>query len=319
MSDLYPEIEPYDCVYLQVSPLHQLYVEQVGNPQGIPILFLHGGPGGRSWPWDRRLFDPQKFRIILYHQRGCGWSKPAGCLAQNTTADLIQDIETIRRHYGIARWHLFGGSWGATLALLYAQQYPRYVQSLTLRGAFLCRPEDIAWLYQPGGASDIHPQFWQPYCEHIPTDERTDFVSAYYQRLCVSDNPEVQRAAALQWADWEFKLSHLIPKESDHAALLEPQELLNLARLETHYFVHHGFLDHKTAILNPKKIREIEFLPITLIHGRYDSICRLSGAFELHQKLKKSTLHVVEGAGHADDEPGILAQLLTTLNALSEN
>jgi proline iminopeptidase len=315
-SALYPEIEPYHVCYLPVSDGHQLYVEAVGNPSGIPILFIHGGPGGRSWPWDRRLFNPQKFRVILYHQRGCGWSKPVGSIENNTTWHLLQDIEVIRQYFAIKQWHVFGGSWGATLALLYAQKYPRHVVSLLLRGVFLSRPEDIQWLYQ-AGAHWHYPDYYKVFSGFVPEAQRHHLVNAYYECLCLPGVDEtIQARAAEHWFNWESGLCSLVPSEQDQACHIPAQEVLNLARLETHYFYHQAFLTEDTAILNPGQLKALKHIPVKMVQGRYDMVCPPLGAWQLKTSLPMAKLYVTNAAGHSQNEPGILDMTLKLLDAL---
>lgn len=313
---LFPDIEPYQYHYLPVSGGHELYIEEIGNPSGIPILFLHGGPGGRSWPWDRRLFNPEKYRAILYHQRGCGWSKPAGSLYANTTAHLLSDIETIREHLRIKSWHLFGGSWGSTLALKYAQQNPKQTKSLILRGVFLGRPEDINWLYQ-SGAHWHSPQYYEAFSGFIPENERQNLVAAYYKRLCESEQPDIQAEAAKHWFNWEGVLSTLLPPESDVSIHVPEQEILNVARLEAHYFYHQSFLTAETAILNPKQLEKLSTISIQIVQGRYDMVCPPLGAWLVKRALPDHTeLHIIPNAGHSQDEPELLEKTLKILENL---
>ncbi|HEY5716959.1 MAG TPA: prolyl aminopeptidase [Motiliproteus sp.] len=305
MRTLYPEIQPYARHRLAVDDRHQLYLEESGNPQGIPALFVHGGPGGGCDEFHRRFFDPEKYRIILFDQRGCGRSTPHSELTNNTTAHLLADIEAIRAHLGIEQWLLFGGSWGSTLSLLYAQQHPERVVGLILRGIFLCRQQDLDWLYRHG-ANRLFPDHWQQFIAPIPTQERDDLLRAYYQRLH-SDNDLERMAAAKSWATWEAQCATLNPSTTLVGHYTDPHVASALARIETHYFYHHGFIEENQILDHANTISHI---PTVLVHGRYDSVCPVDQAFALYQALPQAELHIVRDAGHSALEPGITDNLI---------
>lgn len=310
MRSLYPEITPYAEHYLPVDDLHTLYIEESGHPQGLPVLFIHGGPGGGSSPQHRRFFNPERYRIIVFDQRGCGRSTPHACLERNTTQHLIADIESIRCHLEIKEWLLFGGSWGSTLALAYAQEHPEAVLGLILRGIFLCRDQDIQWFYQRG-ASAVFPDYWQDYLQVIPEEEREDLLQAYYQRL-TSDNELARMAAAKAWSVWEGRCSTLQPNSDLAAHFAEPHVALAMARIEAHYFVHQAFLAPDQLLKNATRIRH---LPCILVHGRYDLVCPLEQAHALHQVMPDAELHIIRDAGHSAFEPGITDNLIRATDA----
>lgn len=301
---LYPEITPYKEHALPVSNGHTLYVAESGNPEGHPVVILHGGPGGSSNPQSRQFFDPEFYHIIQFDQRGCGKSTPAFTLEANTTQHLVSDMEVIREFLGIDRWLVFGGSWGTTLALHYAIQHTDRVIGLLLRGIFLGRQEDITWLYQKG-AGDFFPDNWQGFLAPIPESERDDLLSAYYKRLS-SEDATISLPAARAWAKWEGGIVTLVPDldwpEEDDA------EMMALARLECHYFYHHCFVDEDNYILNHAE--KLRHLPIHIVHGRYDVDCRPSGAWDLHVALPQSELVFAQAAGHAQSEPSTMQALL---------
>jgi len=301
----YPEIRPYNEFQLQVSDIHQIYVEESGNAQGIPVLFVHGGPGGGTAPSHRSFFDPEKYRIILFDQRGCGRSTPHSELSENSSQALIADMEAIRQYLAIDKWLLFGGSWGSTLSLLYAQTYPENVSGLILRGIFLCREQDIQWFYQRG-ASAIFPDYWKEYEQVIPTAEREDMLTAYYKRL-TSNNEIARMSAAKAWSIWEGRCSTLDPNSDivDHFA--DPHVALAMARIEAHYFVNKAFIEPNQIIAQCDKIRSIK---TTIVHGRYDMVCPVEQALALYEALPESELHIVRDAGHSAFEPGITDNLI---------
>jgi proline iminopeptidase len=297
---------------LAVGDGHNLYVEQCGNPKGVPILFVHGGPGGGISKEHRRFFDPDRFHIILFDQRGAGKSTPPGEIQNNTTWALINDIETIRKHLSISRWHLFGGSWGSTLAIAYAIRHVEKVRSLILRGIFLMTRKEISWFYQ-GGAGALFPEAWEKLRDGIPHSERGDLVSAYDKRL----NQQADALAlpyAEKWCAWEASTGRLRPPEKNFNARPSPEALLALSRIETHYLVNQGFFDTDDWLL--KHLDAIEHLQCTIVHGRYDVICPVRNAWALHKRWKGSTLTIVPDAGHASSEPGIVNALVRTLNGL---
>jgi proline iminopeptidase len=305
MLRLFPPIKPYLTHTLPVSGGHTLYVEECGRQDGIPVVFLHGGPGAGCEPYHRQFFDPDVYRIVLFDQRGCGRSKPHASLQDNTTAALVADIETIRKSLDIGKWLVFGGSWGSTLALVYAQTFPERVQGVILRGIFLCRNRDIQWFYQDG-ASSILPDYWQDYVEVIPEAERNNLVAAYYRRL-TGENEVARMAAAKAWSVWEGRASTLLPRPSviDHFA--NPLTALSLARTECHYFMHNSFLDDDQIL---KQAHRLHGIPGVIIHGRYDVVCPLEQAWLLHEAWPQASLEIIPNAGHSATETGIMDALL---------
>jgi proline iminopeptidase len=306
MRELYPPIEPFLTERLKVSDLHEIYVEQSGRPDGIPVVFLHGGPGGATTPNQRRFFDPAVYRIVLFDQRGCGKSTPHAALEQNTTWDLVDDIEKIRAHLGIERWVVFGGSWGSTLALAYAETHPGRVSALVLRGIFMLRPHEIRWFYQEG-ASFVFPDFWEGFLAPIPPAERGDLLAAYHRRL-TGDDPETRGAAARAWATWEAATIRLMPDPELIANFSEPDAADSLARIESHYFMNQGFFDHPDQLLD--NVPSIRHIPAVIVHGRYDMCCPLTNAWDLHNRWPEAALEIVPDAGHAAFEPGIVDRLI---------
>jgi len=305
METLYPAIKPYVTHSLPVTPPHVLHVEECGEPKGVPVLFVHGGPGSGCEPYHRRFFDPEKYRIILFDQRGAGRSSPHAELENNTTQALVADMETIREYLGIDKWVLFGGSWGSTLSLVYAETYPERVHGLILRGIFLCRPEEVAWFYQEG-ASRIFPDLWQDFIRPIPEAERGDLLEAYHRRLTGDD--EVGRmAAAKAWSIWEGRTANLQPRQSVVDHFSDPYTALSLARIEAHYFMHDAFLEENQILRDIDRMRDI---PATIVQGRYDIICPMQSAWELHQAWPMSELHVIPDAGHSATEPGTVNALI---------
>jgi proline iminopeptidase len=306
MRELYPEIEPYQQGYLKVSPVHEIYYEQSGNPDGVPVVFVHGGPGGGTEPLQRRFFDPAAYRIVLFDQRGAGKSRPHASLEDNTTWHLVSDMERLREELGIDRWVVFGGSWGSTLGLAYSETHPDRVRGVIVRGIFLVRPKEIAWFYQEG-ANFLFPDAWEEYLEPIPPAERGDMVSAYYRRL-TSDDASVRAGAARAWSVWEGSTSRLRPDpklidRSARAALADA-----LARIECHYFVHGSFLRHPDQLLDD--VEKIRHIPGVIIQGRYDVVCPPISAWDLHRRWPEATFHIVPDAGHAAVEPGIIDRLV---------
>lgn len=306
MSNLYPEIEPYHHEMLEVDEIHSIYVEQCGNPEGKPVIFLHGGPGGGCNSDYRRYFDPKKWRIILFDQRGCGRSLPFACLENNTTWDLVADIEKIREHLGIEKWSLFGGSWGSTLSLSYAVTHPEKVEGLFLRGIFLLRKKEIQWFYQEG-ASKMYPDAWEKYLEPIPENEREDLVSAFYKRL-TDENEEVRKEAAKAWSVWEASTSKLIQNEELMEDFGDDQFSQAFARIECHYFTNNGFFETDSYLLdNISKVRDI---PAIIVQGRYDVVCPPESAWELHRAWPEAEFVMVQDAGHSLSEDGIQKALV---------
>ncbi|UXI69525.1 prolyl aminopeptidase [Tahibacter amnicola] len=305
--DLYPDIEPFDTGYLAVSDLHNIYYEQCGNPTGKPVVFLHGGPGAGCNPKARRFFDPDHYRIILFDQRGCGRSTPHAELTDNTTWHLVGDIERLREHLRIDRWQVFGGSWGSTLALAYAQTHPDRVTELVLRGIFMLRRWELEWFYQQG-CDAIFPDAWEHYLAPIPPAERGDLMSAYYRRLTSSD-PEVRLAAARAWSTWEGATSFLYQDQAHITASGEDDFALAFARIECHYFVHGGFFDRDDQLLhNAARLRAI---PAVIVQGRYDVVCPARSAWDLHRAWPEADLRIVPDAGHSALEPGITHELVS--------
>ena len=302
---LYPEIEPYETGRLKVGGGHELYFEQSGNPKGKPVVFVHGGPGFGTEGKQRRFFDPKAYRIVLFDQRGCGKSTPFASLDENTTWDLVRDMETLREHLGIARWQVFGGSWGSTLGLAYAEAHPDRVTELVLRGIFLIRKQEIDWFYQRG-ASALYPDAWEGYLAPIPEAERGDLVRAYYKRL-TSPDPKVRLEAARAWSVWEGSTSNLFPSPALISKTGEEDFALAFARIECHYFVHGAWLAGRELLAKVDKIRKI---PGVIVQGRYDVVCPMESAWALHRAWPEATLHVVQDAGHSAFEPGNLHHLV---------
>ncbi len=296
---LYPPIEPYNTDRLRVSPAHELYFEESGNAAGKPVVFLHGGPGGGSDPKQRRFFHPEKYRIVCFDQRGCGKSTPYASLEDNTTWDLVADIEKLREHLGIERWQVFGGSWGSTLALAYAETHPECVTELILRGIFLLRQQEIEWFYQRG-ASILYPDAWEPFLAHIPEVERADLLDAYYRRL-TSEDAAVRLAAAKIWSGWEGATSKLLPDATFTSHYEEDEFALAFARIEAHYFIHQGFLESEDQLLrNAERIRDVSG---TIVQGRYDVVCPMESAWALHHAWPEAELVITPDSGHSAFDP----------------
>jgi len=301
----YPPIHPYREQELVVDDIHTLHVEECGNPEGVPVLFVHGGPGAGFTPNDRCFFDPEFYRIILFDQRGSGRSKPHAELSRNTTPSLVEDIEAIRETLGVDRWLLFGGSWGSTLSLVYAQAHPDRVAGMILRGIFLCRPEDIAWFYQYG-ASRVFPDAWDDFLEPIPPAERHELLPAYHSRLTGSN--EVERmSAARAWSTWEGRCATLDPNPSLVERFANAHTALSLARIEAHYFVNDSFLETDQILRDARRLKGIRGI---IVHGRYDMVCPVDQALALHAAWPDSRLEIIRDAGHASGEPGILDALV---------
>jgi proline iminopeptidase len=296
---LYPAIEPYNTFTLRVSAVHELYVEESGNPAGKPVVFLHGGPGGGSEPKQRRFFHAGKYRIVNFDQRGCGKSTPYASLEDNTTWDLVADIEKIREHLGIDRWQVFGGSWGSTLALAYSETHPDRVTELVLRGIFLLRKQEIEWFYQRG-ASVLYPDAWEPYLAHIPEAERLDLLSAYYRRL-TSEDPAVRIAAAKIWSGWEGATSKLLPDAAFAGHYEEDEFALAFARIEAHYFFHKGFFETDDQLL--RNASRIAHIPGVIVQGRYDVVCPMESAWALYRAWPDADLIITPDSGHSAFDP----------------
>lgn len=306
MKPLYPPIKPYAQHQLKVDPQHTLYVEESGTPDGVPILFVHGGPGAGTSPDDRRFFDPERYRIILFDQRGCGHSTPHGSLENNTTQALLSDIEAIRGYFNIKQWLLFGGSWGSTLSLLYTQKHPECVMGLILRGIFLGRQQELRWLYE-NGARAVFPDYWEEFVLPIPEEERDNLISAYYKRLTGTD--ELARMnAAKHWAQWEGQCATLHPCKTVVERFTQSHTAASLAAIETHFFMNECFIAQNQILRDAYKL---EGIPGIIVHGRYDMICPFESARALHLAWPGSELYVIRDAGHSSQEPGIVDALVT--------
>ena len=304
---LYPEIQLYRTGELEVPIGHTLYYEECGTPTGKPVVFLHGGPGAGAAEKSRQFFDPNVYRIIIFDQRGCGRSKPHASLEDNTTWTLIADIEALRMHLGIKQWMVFGGSWGSTLALAYAQTCPEHVTELVLRGIFLLRQWELDWMYQEG-ASRLFPDAWENFLAPIPTNERHDLLQAYYQRLTSADDATVLKAAKA-WSRWEAAISHLIPEEDEIRKSEEDKFARAIARIEAHFFVNKGFFNREEQLL--EDVEKIRHIPAVIVHGRYDVICPIKTAWELHTAWPEADFRIVPDAGHSAYESGIAHELVT--------
>ncbi|WP_291050222.1 prolyl aminopeptidase [Herbiconiux sp.] len=311
MRTFYPEIEPYASGMLDVGDGQSLYWEQSGNPEGKPVVFLHGGPGGGTSPQHRRLFDPALYRIVLFDQRGCGRSVPHAStpgidLETNTTWHLVADIERLRESLGIDRWQVLGGSWGSTLALAYAQTHPEHVTELIVRGVFMLRKSELDWFYE-GGASAILPDRWEGFVAPVPETERGSFIQAYH-RLLHDPDPAVHGPAGVAWSTWEASALTLLPRDDLVASFGRPDYALAFARIENHYFVNQGWLEPDQLLRDAHRLRDI---PGVIVHGRYDLCTPVYNAFDLHKAWPEADLQVIPDAGHAFDEPGILDALIT--------
>ena len=303
---LYPDIEPFDSGLLEVSPLHRIHYEQCGNPDGKPVVFLHGGPGAGCSPKARRFFDPARYRIVLFDQRGCGRSLPHAELTDNTTWHLVADIERLREHLGIGRWQVFGGSWGSTLALAYAERHPERVSELVLRGIFMLRRTELEWFYQ-AGCDALFPDAWEAYLAAIPQAEHGDLMSAYHRRLTSAD-PAVRLAAAKAWSVWEGSTSFLLQDDAHISGSAEDEFALAFARIECHYFVNGGFFECDGQLL--RDVGRIRHIPTVIVQGRYDVVCPLRSAWDLHRAWPEADLRIVADAGHSAFEPGITHELI---------
>lgn len=310
MLGLFPNIRPGRVHELQVDEIHALYIEESGNLEGLPIVFLHGGPGIGTDPEQRRFFDPNHYRIVLFDQRGCGQSKPYGEIQGNTTWELINDLEKIRAYLGIERWILFGGSWGATLALLYAQAFPERVLAMILRGVFLCRPGDLAWFCSPGGASRFFPDAWEQFLSPLSDHEKEHPLNSFYKKL-VGEDEIARMAAAKAWSEWEACCSTLQPNPSLLQRFLNPHLALNLARIGAHYFINGGFLQPNQILDQAHRLKNI---PGTIVHGRYDVSCPLENAYSLNRAWPDSELIIIRDAGHSAWERGTVRALVNITN-----
>ncbi|MDO5666935.1 MAG: prolyl aminopeptidase [Alcaligenaceae bacterium] len=311
---MYPAIEPYKHGFLKTDDGHQVYWELCGNPQGKPVVFLHGGPGAGCSPHHRQLFNPELYNILLFDQRGCGRSKPSASLENNTIQQLIADMERLRSEIIKAeQWLVFGGSWGSTLALAYAQTHPQQVKGLILRGIFTVRHEEVKWFYQQG-ASFIFPDKWEQYLAPIPQDERDDLLAAYRRRLTGNDEDEKLRCA-YAWANWESGTISLLPTAEKALSLADKDAVLSFARIENHYFTHKGFMDEGQLIRDAHLLANI---PTIIIQGRYDSCTPAKTAWDLYKAMPHAEFHLIPDAGHAFNEPGILAALLQATDKYAE-
>jgi proline iminopeptidase len=308
LRELYPPLSLSKSGFLRVSDVHELYFEESGNPDGIPAVFLHGGPGGGTEAKMRRFFDPKRYRIVLFDQRGCGKSRPHASLLDNTTWDLVADMEKLREHLRIESWLVFGGSWGSTLALAYAETHPERVTHLVLRGIFLLRRWELEWFYQdPGGAAALYPDLWEHYIEPIPPDERTDMMAAYYRRLTSKDPAQLSRAAKA-WALWEAATSFLKRNSLYTAKLGQDTHSEAFSRIECHYFVNGGFLSTPNQLI--ENVGRIRHIPAVIVQGRYDIVCPMRSAWELHRAWPEADLQIVPDAGHSAFEAGNTHELI---------
>ena len=305
MLTLFPDIKPNAQHRIAVDPPHELFVEESGNPDGIPVLVVHGGPGGGCEDYHRRFFDAERYRIILMDQRGAGRSRPLAEFVGNTTQNLVDDMETVRTFLGVDRWILFGGSWGSTLSLVYAQSHPDRVLGLVLRGIFLCRPRDIHWFYQEG-ASRVFPDYWRDFLAPIPEGERGDLVAAYYRRLTSSNELE-QMQAAKAWSIWEGRCATLHPNPRVVEHFGHPHVAIALARIECHYFMNNAFLEDDQIVRDAALLKDI---PGIIVHGRYDMVCPLDNALALSQAWPEAGLRIIRDAGHSASEPAIIDALM---------
>jgi proline iminopeptidase len=310
MQQQYPGIKPYSTEHLKVDNKHSIYLEQSGNPDGVPVLVVHGGPGAGSHAKQRCWFDPNHYRIILFDQRGCGQSTPHGELHKNTTQELIADMEKIREHLFIESWILFGGSWGSTLSLLYAQAYPERVSHMILRSILLANKQNREWFFQHG-ANLFFPDYWREFVKDIPANERDDIVNAFHQRLN-SNNELMRMSAAKAWSLWHRSCATINPGSDN----INSHATLRLARIESHYFNNACFIEENQILKNMKIIQHI---PTIIIHGRYDIICPLDNAYQVHKQLRNSRLEIIRDAGHASSEPAIADALVKATNSLAEN
>ncbi len=314
MLSYFPAIHPYASHRIAVEPPHEIYVEECGNPQGLPILFLHGGPGSGCSENSRRLFDPNLYRIILADQRGAGRSTPHGELQHNHTQGLLSDIETIRQHLGIEQWLIYGSSWGSLLGLIYAQNYPQRVQGMILRGVFLNRNHDIEWAFGGKGHNMVFPDHWETFLKPLPADHQHNPLP-YYFSLLTGDNEIAQMQAAECWVEWAVCCASLLPDPSYVAQHSDPHEALRIARMECYYMINNYFLEPDQALRN---ITRIQHIPSILIHGRYDMICPLDGAWQLHKAWPNSQLQIIPDAGHLTKEPSTLNAVILATEKMAQ-
>ncbi len=309
---LFQAIEPFDTGLLELDGVNEMYYEQSGNPEGMPVVFLHGGPGAGSSPSHRQFFDPGFYRIVIFDQRGAGRSTPLGSLYNNPTPHLIADLERLRTHLGVREWIVFGGSWGSTLALAYAEHYPERCLALVLRGIFLCRPSEIEWFLY--GLRNVFPEAWRTFASHLPASERGNILDAYY-RLLRDSNPEVHLSAARSWSIYEGSCSTLLPNREVMASFASDRVALGLARIEAHYFKHNIFLPDNFLLENLSKIRH---LPAAIVQGRYDMVCPIVSADDLHRAWPEAKYRIIDAAGHSAFEPGIRGALVGAMEELKK-
>ena len=308
---IYPEIKPYESFMMKVDNIHNLYVEVSGNPQGIPVLFLHGGPGAGTSPLYRRYFNPSIYKIILFDQRGSGKSTPYGCIENNTSKDLVQDIKKILDQLHIPKTIIYGGSWGSTLALLFSESYPNLVHSLVLRGIFLCRKGDIQWFYQKG-ADSIFPEYWKDFIEGVSDNEQNNILETFYKKIHFDDD-KVSLEFCHKWALWEGRCSSLLPTQNVVKQFADCA--VSLSKIETHYFFNNCFIQDNQILKNINKIQNIKTY---IVHGRYDIVCPFKQAFDLYEEHKKSEIYIINDAGHSLLEPGVTNKILEIFNSPNE-
>jgi proline iminopeptidase len=312
---LYPPIEPYESGHLDVGDGHSLYWELCGNPDGKPVVFLHGGPGGASSPDHRRQFNPEKYKILVFDQRGCGKSTPFASLENNTTWDLVEDIEKLRTQVAkVDKWMVFGGSWGSTLSLAYAQTYPERATELVLRGIFLFDQYELDWLYKKGGASQLYPDKWEDFVAQIPEEERGDMLTAYRKRL-TSDDMDVQVAAAKAFAAWEGNVVTLLPSADVMEEFTDPKKAVAIARIENHYMIHKGWLDEGQLLRDAAKLKGI---PCVICQGRHDCCTPVAAAWALHKQWPEAELEIIPDSGHLFSEPGMIDALVRATDRFAD-
>ena len=304
---LFPEIEPYNTGTLKVSDIHTMFYEEAGNPEGKPALFLHGGPGVGIMPGYRRFFDPDFYRVILPDQRGAGRSTPHAELAENTTWDIVEDLEKLRKHLGVDKWVVMGGSWGSTLAISYAITYPRSIKGIIMRGIFLSRPFEINWLHKKGGASQIYPDEWERYIAPISENKRGDTVKAYYEML-TSDDEAVRRKAAKAWSRWEGAIMTLFPDVEALEKMTEEKSAMSIGSIECYYTLNNFFMKSDDYLL--ENIGKMKGIPLRIVQGRYDIICPMQSAWDLHHALPDSELVIVPNGAHSPMDEGMIEELI---------
>jgi len=314
-NGLYPPVNPYNSGYLRVSPLHELYYEECGNPDGKPVVFLHGGPGAGINAAARRFFNPAVYRIVLFDQRGAGKSRPHASIEDNTTWDLVEDIERLRKFLEIERWQVFGGSWGSTLALAYAQTHPQRVTELVLRGIFMLRDVELKWFYE-GGAAHVFPDHWESFLAPVPEDRRNDIMRCYHEMLTGSDDA-IKLEAAKAWSLWEGVTSNLEMADAGVTQFRADEFALALARVEVHYFANRGFFDDPEQLLN--NLDAIRHIPAVIVQGRYDLVCPMKTAWDLHRAWPEAEFSVVPDAGHSSFEPGTVHELVAATDRFAAN